>query len=307
MPTNRVMIPLAAAPAQTPAWQQALARAIADPRELLRRLGLEPSLLKDMECGDTLFRTRVPESYFSRIRPNDPRDPLLLQVLPQAAEADDHPAFVTGPVGDGGAFPYGEFSAVRDWQPALDYITGQVDVTEVILSGGDPLTLPDARLANLLRRLEAIPHVRRLRIHTRLPIVLPERVDDGLLSWLGQGRLGQVMVLHANHPREFEAPVDDALARLRATGITLLNQSVLLAGVNDDIDTLCELQEAGFAAGVLPYYLHLLDRVKGASHFEVDEARARALHEAMRVRLPGYLLPRLVREIPGTPYKTPTR
>lgn len=338
MPKNPFMIPRVAAPAQTPAWQQALARAIADPRELLRRLGLEPSLLKGMECGDALFRTRVPESYFARIRPNDPRDPLLLQVLPQAAEADAHPAFVTDPVGDGRAmaapgllhkyrgrvllvttgacaihcrycfrrgFPYGEFSALRDWQPSLDYITGHPDVTEVILSGGDPLTLPDARLADLLRRLEAIPHVRRLRIHSRLPIVLPERVDDGLLSWLGKGRLNQVMVLHANHPREFDAPANDALARLRATGITLLNQSVLLAGVNDDIDTLCQLQEAGFAAGILPYYLHLLDRVKGASHFEVDEARARALHDAMRVRLPGYLLPRLVREVPGTPYKIP--
>ncbi len=338
MPTNPAMIPGAGAPAQSFPWQRALSRAISDPHELLQRLGLDASLLGGMAQGHGLFRTRVPESYLARIRHGDPLDPLLLQVLPQGAEALDHPSFVADPVGDGDAmaapgllhkyqgrvllvttgacaihcrycfrreFPYGTFSAVRDWQPAMDYIRRHTDVTEVLLSGGDPLTLPDPRLADLLHRLEAIPHVRRLRIHTRLPIVLPERVDDGLLSWLGQGRLEHVLVLHANHPRELEAPADAALARLRSAGVTLLNQSVLLAGVNDDVDTLCELQEAGFSAGILPYYLHLLDRVRGVAHFEVSEARARSLHDAMRVRLPGYLLPRLVREVAGAPGKTP--
>jgi L-lysine 2,3-aminomutase len=338
MPTKPVMIPRAIAPAQTPAWQQALSRAITDPRQLLQRLGLDPALLPGMACGHDLFRTRVPESYLARIRPGDSRDPLLLQVLPQGAEAVERAAFVADPVNDAGAmaapgllhkyrgrvllittgacavhcrycfrrgFPYAAFSAVRDWEPALEYIRAHPDVTEVILSGGDPLTLPDRRLAELLRRLEQIPQLRRLRIHSRLPIVLPERVDDGLLSWLGQGRLDHVLVLHANHPREFAPPADRALARLRAARVTLLNQSVLLAGVNDDPDTLCQLQEAGFAAGVLPYYLHLLDRVRGVGHFEVSEARARALHDAMRARLPGYLLPRLVREIPGAPGKMP--
>ena len=338
MPTNPVMIPRAVPPAQSLPWQRALSRAISDPHELLRRLGLDASLLRGMERGHGLFRTRVPESYLVRIRHGDPSDPLLLQVLPQGAEALDDPSFVTDPVGDGDAmaapgvlhkyqgrvllittgacaihcrycfrreFPYGTFSAARDWQPALDYIRRHRDVTEVLLSGGDPLTLPDPRLADLLHQLEGIPHVRRLRIHSRLPIVLPERVDDGLLSWLGQGRLDQVLVLHANHPRELEAPADAALARLRSTGITLLNQSVLLAGINDDVDTLCQLQEAVFSAGILPYYLHLLDRVRGAAHFEVSEAHARSLHNAMRVRLPGYLLPRLVREVAGAAGKTP--
>lgn len=338
MPANPIMIPRAIAPAQTPAWQQALSRAITDPLQLLQRLGLDPALLPDMACGHDLFRTRVPESYLARIQPGDPRDPLLLQVLPQGAEALERPEFVADPVNDAGAmaapgllhkyrgrvllittgacaihcrycfrrgFPYGAFNAVRDWEPALGYIRAHPEVTEVILSGGDPLTLPDPRLADLVHRLEQIPQVRRLRIHSRLPVVLPERVDDGLLSWLGQGRLDHVLVLHANHPREFDAPADRALARLRGTRVTLLNQSVLLAGVNDDPDTLCRLQEAGFAAGVLPYYLHLLDRVRGAGHFEVTEARARALHDAMRARLPGYLLPRLVREIPGEPAKMP--
>jgi L-lysine 2,3-aminomutase len=340
VPTNPIMIPRAVAPAQTPAWQQALSRAITDPRQLLRRLDLDPALLPGMDRGHDLFRTRVPESYLARIRPGDPRDPLLLQVLPQGVEALERPGFVADPVNDAGAmaapgllhkyrgrvllittgacaihcrycfrrgFPYGAFSAVRDWQPALEYIRGHPEVTEVILSGGDPLTLPDPRLADLLHRLEQIPHVSRLRIHSRLPIVLPERVDDGLLSWLGQGRLDHVLVLHANHPREFEAPADRALARLRAVRVTLLNQSVLLAGVNDDPETLCQLQEAGFAAGVLPYYLHLLDRVRGVGHFEVSESRAGTLHDAMRARLPGYLLPRLVREIPGAAAKMPAR
>lgn len=338
MPTNPVMIPRPAALAQRVPWQQALSRAISDPRELLRRLGLDASLLTEMEHAHGLFRTRVPESYLARIRPGDPFDPLLLQVLPQGAEASDHPSFVADPVGDGDAmaaqgllhkyrhrvllvttgacaihcrycfrreFPYGAFSAARDWKPAVDYIRRHADITEVILSGGDPLTLPDRLLEDLLHGLEAIPHVTRLRIHSRLPIVLPERVDDGLLSWLGKGRLAHVLVLHANHPRELEAPADAALVRLRSTGVTLLNQSVLLAGVNDDIETLCRLQEACFSAGILPYYLHLLDRVRGVAHFEVAEARARALHDGMRTRLPGYLLPRLVREIPGAPGKMP--
>ncbi len=338
MPTKPIIITGAPASAQTPPWQRALARAITDPRELLRRLELDSAVHDSVIQADTLFRTLVPENYLKRIRRGDPRDPLLLQVLPRSLETLENPDFIADPVGDHGAmaapgllhkyrgrvllittgacavhcrycfrreFPYGGFSASRDWQPALDYIDGQPDVSEIILSGGDPLTLPDARLATLVSRLEAIPHVRRLRIHTRLPIVLPERVDHGLLSWLGRGRLQHIVVVHANHPREFDPPVDSALTQLRAAGITLLNQSVLLAGVNDDIETLYRLQESSFAAGVLPYYLHLLDRARGTSHFEVDEQRGKALYEAMRCRLPGYLLPKLVREIPGTPAKTP--
>lgn len=338
MPTKPIMITGAPASAQTPPWQQALARAITDPRELLRRLELDTGMLDGAVRAHGLFRTRVPESYLARIRRKDPRDPLLLQVLPQDVETREDPSFVGDPVGDHGAmaapgllhkyhgrvllittgacavhcrycfrreFPYGGFSASRDWQPALDYIAEHADVSEVILSGGDPLTLPDTRLAALVSRLEEIPQVRRLRIHTRLPIVLPERVDPGLFSWLGRGRLQHVVVVHANHPREFDPSVDSALLQLRAAGIALLNQSVLLAGVNDDVETLCRLQEASFAAGALPYYLHLLDRARGVSHFEVDEQRGKALYEAMRCRLPGYLLPKLVREIPGTPAKTP--
>jgi L-lysine 2,3-aminomutase len=338
MPTNPIMIPRPSAQAQTSDWQKAWARAVRDPRQLLLRLALCPSLVESMETGHQLFRVRVPESYLARIRPGDPRDPLLLQVLPQAAEALDQAAFVPDPVGDAAAmaapgllhkyegrvllittgacaihcrycfrreFPYGEFSTTRDWQPALDYIRSHGEISEVILSGGDPLALPDSRLSELILLLERIPHLRRLRIHTRLPVVLPERVDEGLLSWLGKGRLRQVLVLHANHPRELEAPAEGALERLQQSGVTLLNQSVLLAGVNDDIDTLCELQEKCFANGVLPYYLHLLDRVRGAAHFEVAEPRARQLYAGLQARLPGYLVPRLVCEVAGALGKVP--
>ncbi|WP_019623721.1 MULTISPECIES: EF-P beta-lysylation protein EpmB [Thioalkalivibrio] len=327
-----------AAPA-TPAWQHALAHAIRDPESLALELDLDPVCLPGLHAGHDLFRVRIPRSYLARMRKGDPRDPLLLQVLPQLRETEEHPGFVADPVGDHDAlaapglvhkyhgrvlllttgacavhcrycfrreFPYAEHNASReDWAPALAYIKADPSIREVILSGGDPLSLTDHRLADLLRRLEAIPHLERLRIHTRLPVVLPERVDDQLLGWLGTGRLHHVLVLHANHPQEFADPAAPALARLRERGITLLNQAVLLAGINDDPDTLCELQEAGFRHGILPYYLHLLDRTRGTAHFEVAEHRAIELHRALQARLPGYLVPRLVREIPGQPGKTP--
>jgi EF-P beta-lysylation protein EpmB len=338
MPTKPIMIPRPVTAAQPPRWQRALAAAVRDPLELLRRLGLDARDFPELERAEHGFRTLVPESYLARIQPGNPRDPLLLQVLPQSTELLERPGFGPDPVGDHAAmaapgllhkyqgrallvttgacaihcrycfrreFPYGTFSTPGNWEQALDYLREHREIRELILSGGDPLTLPDSRLRELVQRLEYIPHLRRLRIHTRLPVVLPERIDDELLSWIGRGRLQHVLVLHANHPREFETPAEQAIARLRASGITLLNQSVLLAGVNDDADTLCTLQEAGFRAGVLPYYLHLLDRARGTAHFEVPEHRARELHAALRARLPGYLVPRMVREQPGEPSKTP--
>ena len=173
----------------------------------------------------------------------------------------------------------------------------------MILSGGDPLTLGDAKLAGLIRDLQAIDHIQRLRIHTRIPVVLPERVTGALIDTLNTWRLTRVMVLHINHPRELGAHARAAIATLHRAGIPLLNQSVLLHGVNDDIDTLCKLSETLFAEHILPYYLHLLDPVSGAAHFAVDEAIAVALHESMREKLPGYLVPRLVRETAGRPCK----
>jgi EF-P beta-lysylation protein EpmB len=318
-------------------WQTALAHAIRDPRILAQKLRLN---VEDLRLGiDTEpdFQCLVPESYLARIRPGDPKDPLLLQVLPQTIERLPQSGFLADPVGDQAAraapgllhkyagrallittgscaihcrycfrreFPYGEFNTLRNLEPALEYVHADPSIHEVILSGGDPLTLSDRRLGELLDRLEAIPHVQRLRIHTRLPVVLPERVDASLLQWLTAGRLQKIIILHANHAQEFAEPAHSALMKLKSTGIPLLNQAVLLAGINDDVTTLVELQEAGIALGVLPYYLHLLDRVHGAAHFEVSEAKALALYRELQARLPGYLVPRLVREIPGHYSKT---
>ncbi|PWG61297.1 EF-P beta-lysylation protein EpmB [Spiribacter halobius] len=322
-----------------PAWQQALAAAIRDPAELLRALDLDPALLAGAHHGARLFPLRVPWGYVRRMRRGDPADPLLRQVLPLDAEAADTPGFIEDPVGDaqslvgGGVlhkyrgralliatgacaihcrycfrrhFPYAEENAaVHRWQGALAYLRERPDIQEVLLSGGDPLSLSDRRLQDLAAALDGIPHLRRLRVHSRLPVVLPERVDDALLAWLAGGRLRPVLVLHANHPAELDAAVADAVARLRGAGVALYNQAVLLRGVNDQVDTLEALGERLFELGVQPYYLHLLDRVRGAAHFEVPEREARALMRALAERVPGYLLPRLVREDAGRPWKTP--
>jgi EF-P beta-lysylation protein EpmB len=203
-------------------------------------------------------------------------------------------------------FPYAEETAARDgWREAVQAIRADTGIDEVILSGGDPLSLSTTKLAELTDRLGAISHVKRLRIHTRLPIVLPERVDGELEAWLRHLRLQRVVVLHANHPNELDDGVAEACSRIAGTGATLLNQSVLLRGINDDADTLQALSERLFACGVLPYYLHQLDRVEGVAHFEVGDERAHALVDAIRTRLPGYLVPRLVREVAGAPSKMP--
>jgi Lysine 2,3-aminomutase len=196
-------------------------------------------------------------------------------------------------------------AAAGQWRRALEHLRGDGSISELILSGGDPLSLATSKLEELSRGLETLPQVTRLRIHSRLPIVLPERVDDGFRRWLAALPLQKVVVVHANHANELDGSVDAACAYLREAGATVLNQSVLLRGVNDDAATLAALSERLFAAGVLPYYLHQLDRVQGTAHFEVDDARALALMEALRRRLPGYLVPRLVREVAGDESKRP--
>jgi len=314
-----------------------LARALSRPEDLLRLVDLPVPLAN--AAGSRSFPQRVPLGYVARMRRGDPADPLLRQVLPVTEEDLDAPGYLDDPVGDlmamavpgvlrkyrgrallvvTGAcpvhcrycfrrhFPYGDAHAARgDWAQAVEHIAGDRSLREVILSGGDPLTLTDERLADLVERISAIAHIGRLRIHTRMPVVLPTRVDKGLLGWLGATRLRNVVVIHANHPNEIDDAVAQALARLQATGAGLLNQSVLLRGVNDDPEVLAGLSERLFEVGVLPYYLHRLDRVRGAAHFEVDDARAGALMAEIRTRLPGYLVPRLVREEAGAPFKLP--
>ncbi len=275
------------------------------------------------------------------MRHGDAADPLLRQVLPLDAELIETPGYVADPVGDLAAlagqgllhkyhgrallvttgacaihcrycfrreFPYGEQHAGRQaFAAALEAIRADSSIVEVLLSGGDPLTLSDRRLAGLLEDLEAIAHVRRVRVHTRLPVVLPERIDDGFLAvWNAPRRLQRIVVIHANHAQELRdaADVRAALVALQASGTTLLNQSVLLRGVNDSVAALEDLSVALFESGVLPYYLHVLDPVRGAAHFDVPENEARDLHSALTARLPGYLVPRLVREVAGAAAKT---
>ena len=325
--------------AQPVRWQQLWREAVSDPLELLDLLGLSSHAANLLPPTDTGFAQRVPRGFVARMRHGDPADPLLLQVLPQAAELDMVAGFGHDAVGDLAArashgvlhkyhgrallvatgscavncrycfrrhFPYAEeTAAAARWESAIAYLRGDESIREVILSGGDPLSLSTAKLAELGRALATIPHVRRLRIHTRLPVVLPERVDAEFLDWFAALPLQRVIVLHANHANEIDAGVDRACAALRSAGATLLNQSVLLRGINDDADALSDLSERLFDSGVLPYYLHQLDRVSGAAHFEVDEARAARLMNALRVRLPGYLVPRWVREVAGELYKLP--
>ena len=320
-------------------WQQALREAVRDPRELLDLLGLDRLAPRLSDEAMVQFPLRVPRGFVARMRRGDPSDPLLRQVLPLDDEMRPMPGFGLDAVGDGAAktapgviqkyrgrallvatgscaihcrycfrrhFPYAEETAARDgWREAVDLIRQDASIEEVLLSGGDPLSLSNGKLAELTGALADIPHLRRLRIHSRLPIVVPERVDDGLMGWLSTLPWPVTLVVHANHANEFDGTVDAALGRLRAAGVHLLNQAVLLRGVNDSVDALGALSERGFAAGVLPYYLHQLDRVAGVAHFEVDDARARALHAGLAVRLSGYLVPRLVREIPGDTGKRP--
>ncbi|AVI63041.1 EF-P beta-lysylation protein EpmB [Halomonas sp. GFAJ-1] len=329
---------------QTPAqvslsWQQQLSQAIRDPNALCKRLGLNSQWLPGASAGHALFDICVPEAYLARIEPNNPADPLLLQVLPVSDETLTPKGYVLDPLEEAEHrpakglihkyagrvlliaspncaincrycfrrhFPYSDNAPSRaQWQEALDYIRNDASIHEAILSGGDPLAASDRQLAWLVAQLESIPHLKRLRIHTRLPVVIPDRVDDALLSWLAATRLQKVVVLHINHANEIDQPVVDACARLKHAGVTLLNQSVLLKGVNDNVPTLATLSERLFEAGVLPYYLHVFDPVQGAAHFDVPDEDAQALVKQLLDHLPGFLMPRLVREIPGKASKTP--
>ena len=320
-------------------WQKLWREAITDPLELLALLDLAHLADSLLPNADTGFALRVPRGFVARMRRGDVRDPLLLQVLPQTAELGEVPGFTRDAVGDLAAraangvlhkyegralliatgscavhcrycfrrhFPYAqETAAAKGWHEAVEHLRADASISEAILSGGDPLSLATPKLAELTDALATIPHLTRLRIHTRLPIVLAERVDDELLRWLASVSWPVAIVLHGNHANELDADVASACARLRTTGATLLNQAVLLRGVNDSADALAALSERLFACGVLPYYLHQLDRVAGVAHFAVDDRRACELIDDLRARLPGYLLPRLVREVAGAPYKLP--
>ncbi len=323
----------------TESWHRLLAAAIRDPDELVDLLELDESLRAAARRAARLFPLMVPRSYLQRMEHGNPHDPLLLQVLPLAAEETNHADYVLDAVGDQqskrapgllqkyagralliatGAcavhcrycfrrhYAYGEDpKLLSDWEPAFQLLEDDESIHEIILSGGDPLMLTDRRLGELCSRLQSIPHLRRLRVHTRLPIVLPERVTSQLLDILTQGPLTPIVVVHSNHPRELAGTCGQALRRLIEAGCTVLNQAVLLKEINDDVETLAALCEELVDLGVMPYYLHQLDQVVGTAHFEVPEARGLELIAALRTRLPGYAIPQFVREVAGAPHKVP--
>lgn len=321
-------------------WQACLSRSVTTPEALLDRLGLDPAQwLSGATAGHRLFPIRVPEPFLARMRPGDPDDPLLRQVLPRTDEVEPQDGFVPDPLEEQGAilttglirkyrnrallmvtgqcaincrycfrrhFPYHEQRLDPDQRrQVVAALSANPDIEEVIFSGGDPLAVSDRLLHQWVEALNTLPQLRRLRIHTRLPVVIPQRVCDALLAWVAESRVPVVMVVHVNHPAELDSNTRAALARLKAAGVTLLNQSVILRRVNDSVDTLVELSEALFDAGVLPYYLHAFDPVAGAHHFHVSDDEARQLVQALLPRLPGFLVPRLVREIPDRASKTP--
>lgn len=335
--TQRIMIPAGSGPLVDARWQTELRRAWRDPVALLRHLGHDPDRFRLARPG--MFPFLVTEAFASRMTPGDPSDPLLRQVLPLADEDLDAAGFGPDPVGDlasravkgvlhkyrgrallvtTGACPiHCRYCFRRDFDyaddglsnaalaAAVDYIAASPDIEEVILSGGDPLMLGQRKLQRLSSALARIPHYKRLRIHSRVPITLPARIDRAFIEWLGQLDRQVVVVVHANHANEFDPNVGAALARMRQAGAVILNQAVLLAGVNDSVAALARLMETGFEAGALPYYLHLLDRVSGSAHFEVERGQAVALVDQLRQRLPGYLMPRLVEERAGAACKLP--
>ncbi|WP_432455917.1 EF-P beta-lysylation protein EpmB [Agarivorans sp. QJM3NY_29] len=319
-------------------WQKELANAVTDPKQLLQYLDLDPENYQQHFAARKLFPVRVPLNFVKRMQKGNPEDPLLRQVMPCSDEFLDSPGFSIDPLGEhqaalpgllhkytsrvlfivrGGCaincrycfrrhFPYQDNSPNKaGWQQALEYIRQDSGINEVIFSGGDPLMANDHQLAWLIKQLEQIPHLKRLRIHSRLPVVIPSRITDELVTLLASSRLRCIVVSHINHPNELNQELSQAFLKLHDAGICLLNQAVLLNGVNNDAQVLSELSEALFAAHIMPYYLFLLDKVSGAAHFDVDQAQAIAIMQQLYQRLPGFLVPRLAREQAGKASKTP--
>jgi len=321
-------------------WQSQLSDLITDPLELLNLLELSTEqLLSGAILASEQFKLRVPRAFVGKMRIGDPFDPLLLQVLPHHLELEEHPEFVTDPLGEEAAnqmagvlhkyqsrflltltgacaihcrycfrrhFPYQEnLPKNDDWLNIKQYIEDNPAINEIILSGGDPLTLSNRKIALWLERLESLPQLKILRIHSRVPIVIPNRIDDEFISILKNSRLRIIVVIHSNHASELDDFTCSKLLQLSLHHITVLNQTVLLKGVNDSATTLTELSYRLFEARVMPYYLHVLDKVKGAQHFDLRSSEIDHIYSDVLASLAGYLVPKLVREIAGEKNKTP--
>ena len=316
-----------------PSWQYAMKTAIRSPETLINMLSLPKHFIDNAFFSSTSFRLFVPHSFIARMEVGNINDPLLRQVLPVVDETRLVKGFVQDPLEEKQAnplpgllhkyknrvlvfpstqcaihcrycfrrhFSYEDHKMNKEkWHRILCYLKEHTEIDEVIYSGGDPLVLNDQRLSWLTKKIEKISHIKRLRIHSRIPIVIPERINDELLAWLTDTRLKTIMVVHCNHANEMAASVAHAMQQLRKANVTLLNQSVLLRGVNDSVTALSQLSETLLNCGVLPYYIHLLDRVEGTAHFEVPEHEARVLLGALSQSTSGYLVPRLAREMPG--------
>ena len=322
----------------SPDWKLELSRSVTTIDKLLDSVNLHRSQLSASQQAAADFPLRVPRPFIERMQPGNPADPLLLQVLPVQAELDSVVGYSPDPLEETQSnpvagivhkyanrlllvvsptcaincrycfrrhFPYEENrQGKQQWQSALDYIRNDTEINEVIFSGGDPLAANDHFLAWLTEQIADIAHIKRLRIHTRLPVVIPSRIDRAFLSWATTTRLKPIVVLHINHSNEIDSQLIDSIRRLQDCGIRVLNQTVLLRGINDSAECLAELSESLFDCDVMPYYLHLLDPVAGASHFDMDENRAKTLYTELQALLPGFLVPKLVREIPNKPSKT---
>lgn len=319
-------------------WREILKNAVSDPKKLLQRLQLpESEFLADIQAR-TLFALRVPEPFIQKMEVGNPQDPLFLQVMSAAAEFLEAEGFSQDPLDENQAnqvpnilhkyqnrllfmlkggcavncrycfrrhFPYADNpSSKRSWQGAIDYIAAHPEIEEVVFSGGDPLMATNEEWRWLLDKLTPLAHISRIRIHSRLPVVIPQRIDDEFCDLLKQSRFALVLVNHINHPNEIDEVFGAAMAKLKEAGVTLLNQSVLLKGINDDALILKTLSDKLFAVGILPYYLHLLDKVQGAAHFYIEDAQAFAIYRRLQSLTSGYLVPKLAREIGGEPNKT---
>ena len=319
-------------------WLKQLANGISDPAKLLEQLEIDPSPWQNGFEARKLFAQRVPQSFVDRMEKGNPYDPLLRQVLPLSEEFEVHSGYSNDPLEEqnnaipgllhkyhnralmivkGGCaincrycfrrhFPYDENKGSKStWRQSLDYVTEHPEIDEIILSGGDPLMAKDDELRWLVDHIADIPHVKRLRIHSRLPVVIPARITDELTELLQTTRLQAILVTHINHAQEINQELRDSLAKLRSIGVTLLNQGVMLKGVNDSVEAQIALSQALFDAGVLPYYLHVLDKVQGAAHFYISDQQAKQIMVGVMAKVSGYLVPKLTREIGGRTSKTP--
>jgi len=325
-------------PWQVDAWQKLLSSTNRSLNDLFSHVSVNESDRIAMTEADSVFNTRLPTRLLEQIDKNDLNDPLLRQFLPDPRELMDQHDFDMDPLNEKASqpkpgllhkysgrvllvmtsvcavhcrycfrrhFPYTDNRLSSDeWEEICRYIAQDETIEEVILSGGDPLSLKTEVLQRRLEPILSLPHIKRLRIHSRFPVIIPERIDEKLLEWLTGISQEIILVVHVNHPVEVGDSFKTAMDALREKGVHLLNQSVLLKGVNDSVDTLALLSRQLFECGVLPYYLHLLDKVKGAAHFDLSSERAHSLYQALLARLPGYLVPKMVREIAGERSKT---